>query len=653
MKKVFLLIFALVVGVTAMGQRKLVPGLQPFLNKKAPVGNVLDQNYSTKAPVTTLAPPRYSDQSPTAYDTSVLFGGSVNAFTLLLPEQTCMWYDKPSNTIMATYRGNQVGTIWTMGTGDDILNHFSTDGGLTWTHIFGVSHAGYRHRYPSGVTYNPTASSNPGDIFSVLAGPRTDGSVWLATYEASVKYGGTDSISNYYPTTTEEINRCGLTSSTNGTFHFWGVDYNNTSAATLYEFNGTWDGGNNKVNWTPVIRDMTSDFIIDPSSGSVDMFFGPVMSDFKKDGSVGYRFLIGCDARPTVHTTYVPIIYKTTDNGTTWEKLPFFDFGSLPAIQEHIFPTFADPNVYAPFFQQADIVVDGMGLPHIFAAVQGGYSTNIDSLGYIYVGGSEPDQYPVDLNAFEIYMDENSNWHAVWIDSIVTGSVDVAHSWYTSSTGNVGWDWRMQASKSDDGSKVFATWTDSDYLTFATTRFDLNPDLKIWGRDVYSYLNTPVVNVTANTPVWGLIYFHFTSPVAMDDGGTYTIPVAYSDIITSGKNADNPTYHYFLHGVTLRDLDFTLGGTSPIAESQNTQVTGVYPNPVVGLAHVDITVPQASNVSLSVTNVTGQTLINTNLGSFSAGSHTLTFDAANLSSGVYFCTVKIGEKQYTNKMIGR
>ncbi len=87
-------------------------------------------------------------------------------------------------------------------------------------------------------------------------------------------------------------------------------------------------------------------------------------------------------------------------------------------------------------------------------------------------------------------------------------------------------------------------------------------------------------------------------------------------------------------------------GTHPteFALSQN------YPNPFNPTTQIQFTVPETGNVKLDVYNLMGQrvaTLLNENVNS---GSHTITFDASNLASGVYLYRLQAGSAVLTRKM---
>ncbi|HTX88213.1 MAG TPA: T9SS type A sorting domain-containing protein, partial [Bacteroidales bacterium] len=421
---------------------------------------------------------------------------------------------------------------------------------------------------------------------------------------------------------------------------------------------GVWNPSTTKVDWTASQIDMAP-YLMKNSDNTLAGFLGWANSASAKDGSVSYVLMKGIDVDNTVHPAYCQVLIKSTDGGVTWQHVPYFDLGTLPEIQAHILPTAADPNVYAPTFSvtasatsnkfEADIIVDALGKPHIFAEVRGSYSINPDSLGYVWVG---PDGYPVDNNVFELYMDENDNWHAVWVDSLSTDNLlDENSTWSGSTSGSIGWTHRIQASMTPDQSKIMVSWTDSDYKTWGTDREDFNPDLMIWGRDVYSYLNTPVINVTAGDPnLWGMAFFHYLAPESWVENNAVHMPVTVEDILTN-NSPDLPVYHNFVQDVTLNFSDFTLGGAPSPTAIGSSSIGTCHPNPFRGTTSLDVTVNTSSPVTVTILNTTGQTVSSVDYGVLASGTHTLQIDGSTLSSGVYFCKVKIGDQQQTSKMI--
>lgn len=76
-----------------------------------------------------------------------------------------------------------------------------------------------------------------------------------------------------------------------------------------------------------------------------------------------------------------------------------------------------------------------------------------------------------------------------------------------------------------------------------------------------------------------------------------------------------------------------------------------YPNPFNPTTNISFKLPDATNVELSVFNMLGQKvrmLISENL---PAGNHTVTFDATNLSSGIYLYQLKTPKSTLTHRMV--
>lgn len=75
-----------------------------------------------------------------------------------------------------------------------------------------------------------------------------------------------------------------------------------------------------------------------------------------------------------------------------------------------------------------------------------------------------------------------------------------------------------------------------------------------------------------------------------------------------------------------------------------------FPNPFNPTTNIRYNIPEAGQVTLSVFNILGQnvrTLVNTRQ---SAGTHTIAFDASNLSSGVYIYQLRFGSNVLTRKL---
>jgi hypothetical protein len=642
MKKTLLFFVVLLAGVVTFAQQtnKYAP-----LNRKAMAIQELNVPEPASSGSSAILP-AYTPKSIKGANMDVkkvFMGTSRNALTLLVTEQNCMFYNKEVNAVMGTFRGNDKpvsGLPAPLGTGNQICTYWSSDAGNTFTGKISASVSGSSFRYPSGVIYNPAGNTDMNAAYSVVAGPRT-ATAWDYTYLSSLRYDGTNSDVQQPSTSSyKELVRQGMSSCSDGTVHICTMKYaTDYKTAIGFVYNGQFNNNTLAFEWTPV--DVPIPFNVAPD-GTFDAYFGWANMAWSKDGSVGYLMFRGADSRATGNKGFYPIIFKSTDKGATWTAMDYFDFSVFPVLSEHIWPTLANQNVYVPFFTEADLVVDGAGNPHIMGLCQGQYSLHPDSLGYTY-------SYETG-NVFE-FSYENDQWFCHYVAHNQTRDVPAASSPFIGSSGAQGWNMRLQASRTDDGSKVFAVWTDTDWQFWGLTdSLNLYPDVYAWGRDLNTNQSTDVKNITFMNEGMGESHFMFVSPVTQDNAGVYDVPLSISDINTNALNVDEPIAHYYLQGVTLTDADFVTTSVpdKPIAGSKT--ITN-YPNPFSGETKIDFNMSKSANVSLVVTSLTGQQVSNVNYGLMGAGTQTITFDASKLTSGVYFFTLTTGDQKATGKMV--
>lgn len=77
------------------------------------------------------------------------------------------------------------------------------------------------------------------------------------------------------------------------------------------------------------------------------------------------------------------------------------------------------------------------------------------------------------------------------------------------------------------------------------------------------------------------------------------------------------------------------------------RIVGNFPNPFNPTTNIVFELGTANNVTIDVYNVVGQRVANMPLGMQTAGRHQVTFDAANLSSGVYIVRMQVGNDGYS------
>ncbi|MGA7159692.1 MAG: T9SS type A sorting domain-containing protein [Bacteroidota bacterium] len=140
----------------------------------------------------------------------------------------------------------------------------------------------------------------------------------------------------------------------------------------------------------------------------------------------------------------------------------------------------------------------------------------------------------------------------------------------------------------------------------------------------------------------------------------FTVPIAYATGDTPDKvtilfnlKPGSSAYHV---GTSFLIDDITLGAVTDVSANQSPVPTVFnlsqnFPDPFNPSTQIDFSLPQQSNVQLKVYTTLGQlvtTLVNGNL---SAGSHSATFNAQNLASGLYIYRLTAGNFTSEKKML--
>ena len=91
--------------------------------------------------------------------------------------------------------------------------------------------------------------------------------------------------------------------------------------------------------------------------------------------------------------------------------------------------------------------------------------------------------------------------------------------------------------------------------------------------------------------------------------------------------------------------------TVELATPENYSLKQNYPNPFNPTTMINFALPQKVNVSLKVFNSIGEEVAELLNKEMNVGSHSVIFDATNLSSGIYFYRISAGSFTRTNKML--
>ncbi len=141
----------------------------------------------------------------------------------------------------------------------------------------------------------------------------------------------------------------------------------------------------------------------------------------------------------------------------------------------------------------------------------------------------------------------------------------------------------------------------------------------------------------------------FRTIAFVEGAGTITETRNYSYI---DKTADQGINYY-----RLKQVDFN--GTYAYSDEVEVDVTGPltfelaqnYPNPFNPTTNIKFSIPESGNVKLSVYNLVGEEVAVLVNGFRQAGTFEVTFDASNLSTGVYLYKLQSANSVQTMKMM--
>ncbi len=591
-----------------------------------------------------VAGPVSSHQGVKGTISAVTIGYSNNVYTMLVEQQSCLTANQDLGVIQFFHRA-KIGDHGARSSGD-MMTSRSVDGGLTWNTFMAMSNSsGHNLRYPSGQIYNPTANTDVNLAYSVYCGPVSDGAGWVETFAGSIMLDSTNVSNNLFPSYGALI-RMGEQVTTDGKVHCMGSAYHSSPVYGLdtnYLLTGNFNSTNNNFDWS--LTKFNPTFVADSSDGSEFAYVWYFNTAWSADGTIGYFWTVGRDASNDTRS-YQPIVWKSTDSGANWTKMPVFDFSTLSVITDLLQPMKGvSPATSRPQFSSAlDGTVDANGDLHLMALIKACSSNNGDSLGYsYYIANTSNMSNPI----FDVYTTA-SGWDARQLGQVYTVAVPAAESGFN----GIGWDLRLQAGRTVDGTKVFASWTDTDTtiapIGTAGLMLDMLPDIYVAGWDIVSGKQAPATNFTIGTSIYGDCFFQYMSDIILANNGTYTVPMTEID-----KDVDpiNPITHNYITGITFDESDFVdnIGFQSTVDNLAS--VSQNRPNPFNGSTQIDVNLKKSSNLSITVISIAGQKVFEENYGTQSAGNHTITISADKLASGIYFYTVNAGNSTITKKMI--
>lgn len=157
------------------------------------------------------------------------------------------------------------------------------------------------------------------------------------------------------------------------------------------------------------------------------------------------------------------------------------------------------------------------------------------------------------------------------------------------------------------------------------------------------------LNVT-NTDNFDEIDIH-ADPDATDDHIYLVYQVPDYDVHTVDADTSDAVPEDYKNRVYFMDVNYSTNATEPVAAPAEFKLEQNYPNPFNPLTTISYNVSTAGSYSLTVYNTLGQKVVTLQNGYLEAGSYSANFDAAALSSGIYFYELSNGQMSVTKKSV--
>lgn len=652
MKKQLLLAFAAGFLAVSVNGQAVLRNTQPVKLDKAASLKRYSPNPASEAPVNKNVTPKATPargNTPTPRVQAINkvdIATTNNCYGSLLSEGTLCGYNSALNVISYTNR-KSIGVATSGGNSGFIQTHVSYNNGANWDTLLvvtGNTDPNQINRYPNGALINPPGNTTANQAYTVVSAPMIlGGTDWDGATLGSIRLdsanGNVLNLPNASATITQWMPRLGLCTGTNGNAYVLASNYDYNSTATVIPFNGgvinrgVWNTGSNSFTWSQ--NNIYHAFSQDPTDQSQNFSnFGNIA--FSADGQTGYWALLGRDSLND-HLSPMPIIYKTTDGGASWN---FYGAPDFTGTYTGILPNNA-AGFMRPFFvgrNGFDMSVDAYGKLHILSEVAIAFSNDPDSLNFLnYLG-----------TLFDTYEQSNGVWNALYVGTVFTDPVDDNAGTNPNAFGYaVGWDARAQITRSTDGFKMAYTWIDSD------TTLGFNNDYpNIFGSaaDFQTLTSTDPINFTAGTAYDGVNYWNYASADGMINAGNFAVPFVTARNLNAGGLDTDPWMHEYVSGIEFAAADFVNPIVTGIKQVNAISAASIYPNPASNNAVVSAEIANASNVTITLTNTLGQVVKSFNAGDFNSGKINYNMDLSDVKAGFYVVTIDANGTKAVSKL---
>lgn len=447
--------------------------------------------------------------------TPIPMGSASNVYTILLDEQNQVAASDDLNSVVFIHRQDTSAFGGTTADNGRMRYDLSTDGGITFTNDIGTLNPTYTRpaRYPSCTFYNPTGGNNPFNAYLVWGGPSLD-----TTPQWDGHAVGVADITLSNPTTKEHYKYIGESAYIPGGLcqglpgEFWMVDREfinppGTFGDSLFIYKGVWDTATNDVNWSRFLSVLPPHY----TPTNFTYFENPNIA-FSPDGMTGWIAWIG-DVTSGPDSLRSPVFMKSTDGGATWGTAFDVDMSVVPWIDDSLI-TLNGGSGIPSMGVDYDLIVDSAGNPHMFAPIFNGPTP-----GGSYSFFTNQGKFMGDVTT----PDGGQSWTVRYIAPALTYSFTYGTTPNFAAQSN-----RPQVSRTEDGSRIFYTWVDTDTNggLWGTSQ-NTAPDLMTSAVRISDGYQTCFKNITRSDTNWhGKVQWPTASPTVLTkQGGEYSVPV--------------------------------------------------------------------------------------------------------------------------------
>lgn len=575
MRNYLLLLSLLATGVLASAQQLSHRDSKPVnILVERPVVLTNNQSAAHHTPATTNHQ-HNSSRALTSILNSQRIGSAGNLLTVL--EGTCNQIDVNESLNLVTFIHRCDPTAIPTSNIAKYAYDVSKNRGNTWTNDIGpitndnsIDNQTICGRFPQAVIHNNAGNTIADSAYLVYAGTWHDNNTWCGQMRGSGKIGGTGNLATYNvaidPVNNKRISiGSGMCKGAPGVF--WNVtsDYTGTFTAGadaitsgIIVQKGVWNTTTKKVDWSSTTIPQT--FASFDNAGAEISAATSLNIAFDPTGQYGWVAIIG-DITSDLDSTYDPIFWKTTDGGANWSGPISVDLDEVQGVASSLSPVLinGEPASLVPSTAfEADLAVDVNGNPHFLTTIGSGSSYSIQAAGY--------GVWDITFDAAAI---TGCNWKGIHLADINT-----LRGTFSSDNPAQTMDNRPLISNSQDGSKIFFFWTESDAAFLGTSDNDV-PNLFGRAIDVVQNKITPLVNYTEGDSLWGGetsatqggvfggAIFPVVGTTALKNGNTYNVPLVLTliDYINFSQgslgSSEQPAAFYYINNINIQSADFS------------------------------------------------------------------------------------------------